>query len=510
MADDLRGFIELLEDREQLIRITHPVSPALEMTEIVDRLSKGPAEQNKALLFENPRGYDVPVLMNIYGSAERAAWALHVDQLDDLRHNLAALLDMRLPQGPLRALQRGKALLDALRSAGLRPRRVRRAPVQEMVETNTPSLDSLPILTCWPNDGGPFITLPQVVTRHPGTGVRNVGMYRLQKVDDRTLIVHWQRHKGGAEHERAALAKEIETARTGQPASGPSTPSAPAAPGEQTIPAAVVLGGDPATIWSASAPLPSDIDEYLLAGWLRGEPVPMVECVSQPLEVPANAEVVVEGFVDPSDQRLEGPFGDHTGYYTPVERFPAFHVTAVTRREEPIYPATVVGIPPMEDYWMGKATERLFLPLVQLFLPEVADFAMPAPGVFHNLVLVSIDKQFPGHARKVIHGLWGLALLSLAKGIVVFDEWVNVQNPTDAAWQALGNVDWSRDVMISDGPVDHLDHASYHHSFGGKIGIDATAKLPEEGYTRDWPEVARMDPAVKARIDDLWEELGLS
>jgi 4-hydroxy-3-polyprenylbenzoate decarboxylase len=318
-------------------------------------------------------------------------------------------------------------------------------------------------------------------------------MYRLQKVDSRTLLVHWQRHKGGAEHERAAV--------EGEPPSQPR--------GEASIPAAAVLGGDPSTVWSASAPLPSDIDEYLLAGWLRGEPVPLVECVSQPLEVPANADIVIEGVVDPHDQRPEGPFGDHTGYYTPVERFPAFHVTAITRRREPIYPATVVGIPPMEDYWMGKATERLFLPLVQLFLPEVRDFAMPAPGVFHNLVLVSFKKQFPGHARKVIHGLWGLALLSLAKGIVVFDEWVDVQDPTEAAWQALGNVDWSRDVMIADGPVDHLDHASYHHSFGGKIGVDATAKLHEEGYARDWPEVVRMDPEVKARIDALWAELDL-
>jgi len=504
-AEDLREFIELLEDRGQLVRITHPISPALEMTEIVDRLSKGPAEQNKAVLFENPQGYDVPVLMNMYGNAERAAWALHVARLEDLTTNLAALLDVHLPQGPIKALKRGKALLDALRAAGLRPRRVRRAPVQEVVEADAPSLDILPILTCWPKDGGSFITLPQVVTRHPETGVRNVGMYRLQKVDARTLIVHWQRHKGGAEHERAALTRETEASQVSHKELGRPLPTEP---GEHTIPAAVVLGGDPASIWSASAPLPSDIDEYLLAGWLRGEPVPMVECVSQPLEVPANAEVVIEGFVDPNDQRLEGPFGDHTGYYTPVERFPAFHVTAVTRRETPIYPATVVGIPPMEDYWMGKATERLFLPLVQLFLPEVVDFAMPAPGVFHNLVLVSIDKQFPGHARKVIHGLWGLALLSLAKGIVIFDEWVDVQDPNEAAWQALGNVDWARDVMINNGPVDHLDHASYHHSFGGKIGIDATAKLPEEGYTRGWPEVACMEPAVKERVDDLWEELG--
>ncbi len=492
-SNDLRGFIDHLQSREQLVRVSQPVSPRLEITEIVDRVSKGPAERNKALLFENPTGHDIPVLINMFGSAERIAWALHVDRLEDLTRNLAALLDTRLPKGPIAALRRGKGLLDALRAVGLRPRRVRRAPVQQVVESRDPSLDAIPILTCWPQDGGPFITLPQVVTRHPQTGVRNVGMYRLQKVDHRTLLVHWQRHKGGAEHEQAALEAESRTQRE-----------------EATIPAAVVLGGDPASIWSASAPLPPDVDEYLLAGWLRGEPVPLVECVSQPLEVPANADIVIEGLIDPNDRRPEGPFGDHTGYYTPVERFPAFHVTAITRRSDPIYPATVVGIPPMEDYWMGKATERLFLPLVQLFLPEVVDFAMPAPGVFHNLVLVSIEKRFPGHARKVIHGLWGLALLSLAKAIVVFDAWVDVQDPTEAAWQALGNVDWSRDVIIGDGPVDHLDHASYHHSFGGKIGVDATAKLPDEGYARRWPDVVRMDPQVKATIDALWADLGVT
>ena len=487
--ETLHDFVALLEARGELTRIKARVSAELEITEIVDRVSKGPAAQNKALLFENVAGYEIPVLINAFGSAQRMAWALHVEELEALHHNLARLIDLRLPQNAGAALGRGLALLNALRAAGFKPKLVRRAPCQELVETAAPSLDALPILTCWPQDGGPFITLPQVVTRHPETGVRNVGMYRLQKVDARTLLVHWQRHKGGAEHERAARGSEVKS--------------------QSVIPAAVVLGGDPACIWAASAPLPPDIDEYLLAGWLRGKAVPFVRCVTQPLTVPADADIVIEGYVDTTDQRPEGPFGDHTGYYTPVERFPAFHVTAITRRRKPIYPATVVGIPPMEDYWMGKATERLFLPLLRLFLPEVVDFAMPAPGVFHNLVLVSIQKRYPGHARKVINGLWGLALLSLAKAIVVVDAWVDVQNPTEAAWQALGNVDWSRDVIINDGPVDQLDHASYQQSFGGKIGIDATAKWPEEGYTRGWPETARMSAEVKARVDALWETLAL-
>ncbi|HEX7974540.1 MAG TPA: menaquinone biosynthesis decarboxylase [Anaerolineales bacterium] len=484
--DSLRDFISLLEKRGQLKRIALPVSPRLEITEITDRVSKGPPEQNKALLFENLPGYDVPVLMNAFGSAQRMAWALGVNDLDELNRNLSKVVDLRLPQGFRAMLGRGHDFWDVLRSIGLGPKKVRHAPVQEVVETHNPSLGLLPILQCWPQDGGQFITLPQVITRDPQTGARNVGMYRLQVVDERTLLVHWQRHKGGAEHERLARAAH-----------------------KETIPAAIALGGDPASIWCASAPLPPNIDEYLLAGYLRGEPVEFIDCVSQPLEAPAQAEIVIEGFVDPNDHRPEGPFGDHTGYYTPVEPFPVFHITAITHRQNPIYPATIVGIPPQEDVWMGKATERLFLPLMRLFLPEIVDVNMPGEGVFHNLVLVSIKKRFPGHARKVIFGLWGLALLSLAKAIVVFDEWVDVQNPSQSAWQALGNVDWSHDVITANGPVDHLDHASYQHSFGGKIGIDATAKLPEEGYSRTWPEVARMDPQVKAHIDEIWKDLGV-
>lgn len=484
--DNLGDFIRLLEKRKQLTRVKVPLSPQLEITEIVDRVSKGPADQNKALLFENLPGFEIPILINAFGSAQRMAWALGVDGLDELNQRLSKIIDPRLPRGLREMLGRGQDFAGVFRSVGLRPKKVRRAPVQEVIETETASLDCLPILQSWPADGGRFITLPQVITRDPQSGTRNVGMYRLQVLDERTLLVHWQRHKGGAEHERAArqIQKEI-------------------------IPAAIVLGGDPASMWCASAPLPPNIDEYLLAGYLRGAPVEFVDCVSQPLEVPAKAEIIIEGYVDPHEHRPEGPFGDHTGYYTPVELFPVFHVTAITRRSQPIYPATIVGIPPQEDVWMGKATERLFLPLMRLFLPEIVDVSMPAEGVFHNLVLVSIKKRFPGHARKVIFGLWGLALMSLAKAIVVVDEWVDVQNLSQTAWQALGNVDWSHDVVITNGPVDHLDHASYQHSFGGKIGIDATAKLPEEGYQRSWPEVARMDPEVKERIDRIWGELGL-
>jgi 4-hydroxy-3-polyprenylbenzoate decarboxylase len=483
---DLREFLTLLEERSQLVRVRTSVSPELEITEIVDRVSKGPAERNKALLFESVIGSDMPVAINLFGSAQRMAWALGAETLDELNVRLAALLDLRLPQGLGPLLSRGQDLFGVLRSVGTGPTKVHHAPVQQVVQKDLASLASLPALRCWPEDGGRYITLPQVITRDPESGVRNVGMYRLQVLDDKRLLMHWQRHKGGAEHERAARAAH-----------------------KPNIPAAIVLGGDPASIWCASAPLPPNIDEYLLAGWIRGKPVEFVDCVSIPLEVPAQAEIVIEGYVDPNEHLPEGPFGDHTGYYTPVEPFPVFHTTAITRRSDAIYPATVVGIPPMEDRWMGKAAERLFLPLMRLFLPEIVDISMPGEGVFHNLVLVSIRKRYPGHAAKVMHGLWGLGLLMLANAIVVFDEWVDVQNLSQAAWQGLGNVDWARDVVVSRGPVDHLDHASYAHSYGGKIGVDATAKLPEEGYARGWPQPVGMTPEVRARVDEIWEQLGI-
>ena len=484
--NNLRDFIALLEERNQLKRIQLPVSPRLEITEITDRICKAPPAQNKALLFENIPGFDMPVLINAFGSPQRMAWALGLEDLDQLNQRLGEVIDPQLPRGLREMLGRGQDLINVLRSIGLGPKKVRNAPVQEIILKDDPSLNIIPILQCWPKDGGLFITLPQVITRDPQTQVRNVGMYRLQVVDERTLLMHWQRHKGGAEHERVARLTQ-----------------------KDTIPAAIVLGGDPASMWCASAPLPPNIDEYLLAGYLRGAPVEFIDCISQPIEVPAQSEIVIEGYVDPNEHHPEGPFGDHTGYYTPIEPFPVFHVTAITHRKDPIYPATIVGIPPMEDVWMGKATERLFLPLMRLFLPEIVDVNMPAEGVFHNLVLVAIKKRYPGHARKVINGLWGLGLMSLSKAIVIFDEWVDVQNISQVAWQAFGNVDWSHDVIHLDGPVDHLDHASNNHSFGGKIGIDATAKLPEEGYARGWPERIEMDPQVKARIDEIWGELGI-
>jgi len=501
---DLRDFIGRLEAEGELIRIPTSVSPHLEISEITDRVSKGPDAQNRALLFENVEGSTMPVLINTFGSARRMALALGVDDLEELRHNLARLIDLRLPQGFSAMVSRGTELLGVLRSIGLGPKTTRKAPCQEVVITDHPSLDILPLLTCWPHDGGPYITLPQVITRDPVTGQRNVGMYRLQKYDSQTLGMHWQRHKGGADHEREARAQK-----------------------KDRIPVAVVLGGDPAQMWCGSAPLPPGIDEYLLVGWLRRKPVAFVKCITQDIEVPANAEIVIEGYVDPHEHRPEGPFGDHTGFYTPPDLFPVMHVTAITHRADPIYPTIIVGKPPQEDYWMGKATERLFLPLMQLFMGEIVDVNMPAEGVFHNLVIVSIKKRFPGHAQKVMYGLWGLGLMMLAKALVIVDEEVDVHNLTAVADQVLANVDWRRDVTIVDGPVDQLDHSAIQDSYGGKIGVDATRKpdrapvvrapMPADAITAlvspDWFSpyegliVARVDKSqrkVREVFDALW------
>jgi 4-hydroxy-3-polyprenylbenzoate decarboxylase len=483
---DLSEFIEVLESAGELKRITAPVSRDLEITAITDRLSKAGDSRNKALLFENVEGFDTPVLINAFGSEKRMALALGVENLEELNEKLSALIDMRLPEGMGGTLSRAADLFGALRSVGLKPDKVRSGACQEVIYEEDASLDKLPVLKCWPDDGGRYITLMQVITRDPVTNQRNVGMYRVQIFDEKTAAMHWQRHKGGAEHER--VAREVEQTK---------------------IPAAIVLGGDPAQMWCASAPLPPGIDEYLLAGWLRGKPVTFVDCVTQPLEVPADAEIVIEGYVDTEDQRIEGPFGDHTGFYTPSDYFPTFHVTAITRRKEPVYPTTIVGIPPMEDYWMGKATERLFLPLMKLFLGEIVDVNMPAEGVFHNLIIVSIKKRFPGHPFKVCYGLWGLGLMMLAKAIVIVDQEVDVHNLSEVSWRVLGNVDWRRDTIIVDGPVDQLDHSSVRESFGGKIGIDATAKGEADGHSREWPAELEMSEEIQDLVNQKWESYGL-
>jgi 4-hydroxy-3-polyprenylbenzoate decarboxylase len=481
---DLREFVAHLEKTGQLRRVSAPVSRDLEISEITDRISKRAGEDNVALLFENVEGFSMPVLINAFGSPSRMAAALGVERLDDLSARVAKLLDLRMPGSLFDKLRRLGDLFD-LAKAG--PKRVRSAPCQEVVETADPSLAALPVLRCWPGDAGRYITLPLVFTRDPVTQARNVGMYRLQVYDERTLGMHWQIHKGSAEHQRVAEER-----------------------GARRMDVAIALGGDPVAIYSGSAPLPPGVDEMVFSGWLRGAGVPMVACKTVDLEVPAEAEIVLEGWVDPAERRLEGPFGDHTGYYSLARDYPVFHLQALTRRKNPIYPTTIVGRPPQEDYWLGKATERIFLPIIRLLLPEVVDMNMPAEGVFHNLVIVSIRKRYPGQARKVMYALWGLGLMMLAKNILIVSEHVDVQSLSEVAWRATGNVDPKRDLVLVDGPMDDLDHAALRHRFGGKLGIDATEKTEADGIGQPWPDEITMSPEIRERVTRRWAEYGLS
>ena len=481
---DLREFVAHLEKAGQLRRISVPVSRDLEITEITDRVSKRAGDDNVALLFENVEGFSMPLLINAFGSPARMAAALGVDALNDLSARVAKLLDLRMPGTLFDKLRRLGDLFDLARAG---PKRVRSAPCQEVVETAHPSLAGLPALRCWPGDAGRYITLPMVFTRDPATRARNVGMYRLQVYDERTLGMHWQIHKGSAEHHRVAEER-----------------------GNPRMEVAIALGGDPVSIYAGSAPLPPGVDEMVFAGWLRGAGVPMVACKTVDLEVPAEAEIVLEGWVDPAERRVEGPFGDHTGYYSLARDYPVFHLQAVTRRQSPIYPTTIVGRPPQEDYWLGKATERIFLPIIRLLLPEVIDMNMPAEGVFHNLVIVSIKKRYPGQARKVMFALWGLGLMMLAKNILIVSEHVDVQNLSEVAWRATGNVDPKRDLVLVEGPADDLDHSALRHRFGGKLGIDATEKTEADGIGQPWPEEIVMTPEIRERVTRRWAEYGLS
>jgi 4-hydroxy-3-polyprenylbenzoate decarboxylase len=478
---DLRDFIRALEKNNELKRIGLEVDPHLEITEFADRSVKtgGPA-----LLFEKPKGSDIPVLINAFASQRRMELALEVDSVQEVADRIAEYLQMQMPQGLLGKLK----MLPKLAEVGaFFPRIVKDGPCKENIRKDKFSLDSLPILHCWPQDGGKFITLPMVFSKNPDTGKRNCGMYRMQVYDDRTTGMHWQTHKQGAEHYRR-LVKEGKQAR---------------------MDVSVAIGADPATMYSAILPLPPDLDEMMIAGFLRGKPVEMVKCETNDIEVPANAEIVLEGYVELGEQRVEGPFGDHTGYYSLADDYPVFHVTCVTHRDRPIYATTIVGPPPMEDFYMGKAIERIFLPLMRLQLPEVRDICMPAEGVFHNLILISIRKSYPLHARKVMHAIWGLGQAMFSKCIVVVDEDVDVQNVAEVAWRALNNIDPERDIQFVMGPVDSLDHASRLPNFGSKMGIDATRKWKEEGFVRPWPEVIRMSDDVKQRVDQLWKKAGL-
>ncbi|MCL2725888.1 MAG: menaquinone biosynthesis decarboxylase [Polyangiaceae bacterium] len=479
--DGLRAFVSVLERQGELVRIAREVDPYLELAEIADRTMKA---SGPALLFENVKGSRFPLLINAYGSRRRMSLALGVEDLEEHACKIADLVHARAPKSA-RELVEMAGKLPALASAI--PRNVKVAPCQDVVQKGEDvDLFALPVMTTWPKDGGPFFTLPSVITKDPDTGTRNVGMYRMQRIDRNTTAMHWQIHKTGARHFRRA--RELGC----------------------KLQVAVAFGGDPALAYAATAPLPDGIDEWMFAGFLRGEAVEYVRAKTVDLEVPACADFVLEGYVDPTEPMFEeGPFGDHTGYYTPVESFPRFHVTAVTRRRDAIYPSTLVGPPPMEDAWLGKATERLFLPLLRMMFPEIVDMNLPIEGAFHNLVLVSIKKQYPFHAARVAHGLWGSGQMSMSKIICVVDDDVDVQNLGDVAWRLLANLDPKRDVSFVDGPVDQLDHAASQALWGGKMAIDGTRKWAEEGYARQWPEVATQSDAVKHRVDAIWSELGI-
>lgn len=479
--NDLGEFLRKLEAVHELKRIPFEVDPVLEMTEFADRAVKG---GGPALLFEKPKGSSVPVAMNLFASARRMELALEVDSVDEVARRISEYLEMRMPEGLIGKL---KMLPKLAEMGSFFPKMISGGPVKDVIQRDGFSLLDLPILHCWPQDGGRFITLPLVFSKNPETGKRNCGMYRMQVFDERSTGMHWQTHKQGAEHYRRLLKQG----------------------GVRRMDVAVALGGDPATIFSAILPLPPDLDEMMIAGFLRNKPVEMVKCETSDLEVPAQAEIVLEGYVELGELRTEGPFGDHTGFYSLEDDYPVFHVTCLTRRARPVYPATIVGPPPMEDFYMGKAIERIFLPLMRLQLPEIRDMAMPAEGVFHNLMLVSMRKSYPGHARKLMHAVWGMGQAMFSKVIVVVDEDVDVQNVSEVAWRALNNIDPQRDIEFVMGPVDSLDHSSRLPNYGSKMGVDATRKWKEEGFTRPWPEVIRMPDELKARVDELWRRAGL-
>jgi 4-hydroxy-3-polyprenylbenzoate decarboxylase len=487
--DTLAQFIAAIDGIGELRRIARPVRTQLEICEIADRVMKQ-SGGGAALLFEHVvlddgTRSEYPVAINLFGSMRRMALALGVRSLDDHADRITEMLAVQVPEGILGKL----SLLPKLLEIAKFPPRVRSGTpaCQEIVWRDADvDLTRLPIITCWPQDGGPYITLPMVISKDPTRGIRNVGMYRVQVLGRQSLAMHWQRHKVGAAHWRTMSERG------------------------ESMPVCIAVGGDPASIYSASAPLPPTIDEFLFAGFLRREPVHLAKALTCDLDVPADADFVIEGYIDPREPLVtEGPFGDHTGFYSEADLYPQVHVTAVTMRRDPIYATTIVGRPPMEDFYLGHATERIFLPLLRLTIPEIVDYHMPAEGIFHNLVFVSIDKQYPGQAYKVMNALWGQGLMSLAKLLIIVDKDVNVRDPQEAWWVALNNIDPERDARFTMGPIDVLDHSSRAFTYGSKMGLDATRKFPEEGFTRNWPDRIVMDEATRARVDTMWPSLGL-
>ena len=536
--DNLRDWIKALEKHGELKRIAVEVSPDLEITDITDRVSKMRSGKyppgGPALLFENVKGYaGHKVLMNQFGSERRMALALGVDRLDEIAARISGLMNVKAPEGMLDKL---KLLPQLSALAGVFPKTVstKDAACKEVIRREGFDLDWFPILKCWPHDGGRFITLPCVHTRDPRTGKRNIGMYRMQVYDGQTTGMHWQRQKVAAEHYREALRRAAAADATARGAmsaeSARVAAMAESAGGATMIPngpvgglpqvalgnvngsrmeVAVAIGTDPATTFSAIVPAPPEIEEFLIAGFLRGKPVEIVKCETVDLEVPAHAEIVLEGYVDVGQLRPEGPFGDHTGFYTLTDDYPVFHLTCITHRKDPIYAATIVGKPPMEDAWMGKAVERIFLPAMKMTIPELVDINLPVEAVFHNLMIVSIRKSYPGQARKVMNAIWSLGQAMFTKCIVVVDEDCDVHNIAEVVLRVANNIDPERDIQFTLGPVDSLDHSARMPNYGSKMGIDATRKWKAEGFERPWPAMIEMDAATRARVDAIWAKLGL-
>lgn len=478
---DLREFVARLEREGELKRITAEVDPVLEITEITDRVTKG---GGPALLFEHPKSSRVPLAINLLGSHRRMNLALGVDHLDEVANRVRSFLDVQTPQG---FLDKVKMLPKLAELGSFFPKTVKSGPCKEVIRKGDFSLAEFPILKCWPDDGGRYITWPMVITKNPETGKRNVGCYRMQVFDERTTGMHWQTQKHGAEHFRSARSCD----------------------GSGKMDVAVAIGSDPATALAGILPVPPDLDEFLFSGFLRKDAVELVRCETVDLEVPANAEIVLEGHVNLGELRTEGPFGDHTGFYSLEGEYPVFHITCITHRKEPLYLTTIVGRPPQEDYFIGHAIERIFLPVMKMQFPEIVDVSMPAEGIFQNLMIVAIRKSYPGHARKVMNAIWSLGQAMFTKVAIVVDHDVDIQNPSEVVWKALCAIDPQRDIEFVLGPVDTLEHASRLQDFGSKMGVDATRKWASEGFARRWPDEIRMDAATRKRIDSLWKSLGI-
>ncbi|MCU1300047.1 MAG: 3-octaprenyl-4hydroxybenzoate decarboxylase [Candidatus Sulfotelmatobacter sp.] len=538
--DDLRQWIATLDRAGELKRIQTEVDPILEIAEITDRVSKSKSGKpgGPALLFQKIKGHPgSQVLINQFGSEARMKLALGVNSFDEFADRIRVFMDLKSPQGFLDKLK----MLPLLTEAGkFFPKTVPTGSCKEVIKRDNFSLLDFPILQCWPQDAGRFITLPCVTTRDPKSGKRNLGIYRLQVYDPRTTGMHWQRQKVAAEHYRQALRNaagstgavgaSIDHVGTGafarparadfaraavnimaQTSGGSNLASSTHPSGKMEV--AVAIGTDPAVTFSAIVPAPPDVEEYLIAGFLRASPVELVKCETVNLEVPASSEIVLEGYVNLDELRTEGPFGDHTGFYSLEDLYPVFHVTCITHRKDPIYATTIVGKPPMEDAYMGKAVERVFLPLMRLTIPELIDINLPIEGVFHNLMIVSIRKSYPGQARKVMNAIWSLGQAMFTKCIIVVDEDVDVQDIPDVTLKVLNHIDPERDIQFTLGPIDSLDHASRLANYGSKMGIDATRKWPTEGFTRPWPDEIVMDAKTKALVDSKWtalvKELGI-